>query len=274
MSEIGQIRLERSAPRESSATLSGFGTRVFGVASIALGVIQLAWRDFAMVWHPVPVGVPGRSALVYTVALLLVGGGAGVQWRRTLRPALLLLALLYLLAACLWIRRVIGYPQLIGTWSGFAEEFSLTAAAVTMYAVSSRLDDKRMRRLSVIGRVLFGLCAIAFGLAHFLALTETARMVPDWLPMGRTIWALIAGIALFLAGISIVTGIQALLAARLLTVLLALFGLLVWIPIVVGTPRDHIAWAGNAINLVITAAAWMMADALCARDDVRSASLM
>ncbi len=229
---------------------------------MALGAIQFAWRDFATVWHPVPAGTPGRTALVYVVAALLVLGGAGVLRRKTLRPALLLLAFLYFLAACLWIRRIIGYPQLVGTWSGFAEEFSLTVAALTTYALSTRLDAQLARRLSHIGRILFGLCGVSFGLAHFFALPQTASMVPSWLPFGQTFWAITAGIALFLAGVSILTGIQALLAARLLTVLIALFGLLVWLPIVVGTPHEHISWAGNALNLAIMAAAWMMAAAL------------
>ena len=238
------------------------GTRVYGVAAMAFGAIALVWGDFATVWHPVPAGVPYRAALAYVSAVLLLAGGAAVQYRRALRPALLLLATLYFLAACLWIRRVVGYPQLIGTWSGFAEEFSLTAAALTVYAMNIPVESAWAPRMVRACRVLFGLCVISFGLAHLLALAETASMVPAWLPLGQRFWAGATGTALVLAGVSILTGIQALLAARLLTVLLGLFGLLVWIPTVVGHPHDHIAWAGNAINLAVTGAAWMMADSL------------
>jgi uncharacterized membrane protein len=243
-------------------TVPGIGSRVFGVAAMAFGVIALIWRDFASVWHPVPADVPHRTVLVYVTAILLLAGGAAVQWRRTVRAGLLLLALLYLLAACLWLPRVIGYPQLIGTWSGFAQQFSLTVAAVTVYAMATPLGAAWAQPLARFGRVLFGLCAIIFGVAHFLALPQTAGLVPAWLPLGQRFWAVVTGIVFVLAGISILAGIYAMSAALLLTMMLASFGLLVWLPSAIRHPHEHIVWAGNTINLAVTAAAWMMAESL------------
>jgi len=238
------------------------GTRVYGAAAIALGIIGLVWGDFATVWQPVPASVPHRIALAYATAILLLVAGAVIQWRRAFRAALLLLATLYLIAACLWVRRIIGYPQLIGTWSGFAEEFSLTVAAVAVYATSTSRNERWAPLLARVCRVLFGSCAIAFGLAHLLALPQTASLVPAWLPPGQRFWAVTTGGAFLLAGVSMITGISAMMAARLLTAMLALFGLLVWAPSAFRSPHEHIVWAGNAINLAITAAAWMMADSL------------
>jgi len=54
------------------------GTRVYGLAAIALGLIGLAWGDFAAVWQPVPDGMPGRTALAYGTALALIAGGVAV----------------------------------------------------------------------------------------------------------------------------------------------------------------------------------------------------
>jgi uncharacterized membrane protein YphA (DoxX/SURF4 family) len=116
-----------------------------------------------------------------------------------------------------------------------------------------------------VGRVLFGLCAITFGLAHFLSLPETINMVPKWTPPGQKFWALATGIGHLLAGIAIVTGIQAVLAGRLLTAMILGFGAFVWVPAVVATPKAHLAWAGNAINLAVAGAAWIVADAIASR---------
>jgi len=229
---------------------------------MGFGVIALIWRDFASVWHPVPAGVPHRATLVYVTAILLLVGGAAVQWRRALRPGLVLLAILYFLAACLWLPRVIGFPQLIGTWSGFAQQFSLTVAAVSVYAMAAPVGASWAQPLARVGRALFGLCAIIFGLAHVLALPQTAELVPAWLPFGQRFWAIATGIVFVLAGISILLGIYAVLAAQLLTVMLASFGLLIWLPSLIRHPHEHIVWAGNAINLAVTAAAWMMAEAV------------
>jgi uncharacterized membrane protein len=243
----------------------GAGSRIFGVAAMGFGLIELIWRDFATVWHPVPAGVPHRATLVYVTAILLLVGGAAVQWRRTLRSGLPLLAFLYLLAACLWLPRVIGYPQLVGTWSGFAQQFCLTVAAMTVYAMVAPLDAPWTQPLARVGRVLFGLCAIIFGLAHFLALPQTAELVPAWLPLGQRFWAIATGIVFVLAGISILLGIYAVLAAQLLTAMLGSFGLLIWLPSLIRHPHEHIVWAGNTINLAVTAAAWMMVEALSVR---------
>jgi uncharacterized membrane protein YphA (DoxX/SURF4 family) len=241
------------------------GSRVFGVAATAFGVIALLWRDFATVWHPVPADVPHRAALVYVTTLLLLVGGAAVQWHRTLRPGLLLLAILYLLAACLWLPRVIGYPQLIGTWSGFAQQFCLTVAAITVYAMAAPPGTSWAQPLARAGRVLFGLCAIIFGVAHLLALPQTAELVPAWLPLGQSFWAIATGVVFVLAGISMLVGIYAMIAAVVLAAMLTSFGLLIWLPSAVRHPHEHIVWAGNTINLAVTAAAWMMAESLRVR---------
>ena len=68
-----------------------------------------------------------------------------------------------------------------------------------------------------------------------------------------------------LAGISMLVGIYAMIAAVVLTAMLASFGLLIWLPSAVRHPHEHIVWAGNTINLAVTAAAWMMAESLRVR---------
>ena len=75
-------------------------------------------------------------------------------------------------------------------------------------------------------------------------------------------WAIVTTIALALAAIALLSGRSALLAARLLTVMLIGFGLLVWLPAPFGDPHKIINWAGNAQNSAITGAAWMVADYL------------
>jgi uncharacterized membrane protein YphA (DoxX/SURF4 family) len=72
-------------------------------------------------------------------------------------------------------------------------------------------------------------------------------------------WAIVTTIALALAAIALLSGRSALLAARLLTVMLIGFGLLVWLPAPFVDPHKIISWAGNAQNLGITGAAWIVA---------------
>ena len=47
---------------------------------------------------------------------------------------------------------------------------------------------------------------------------------------------------------------------RLMTLMLALFGVLVWIPRLIAHPEAHGNWSEFGLTLLITGAAWMVAD--------------
>jgi uncharacterized membrane protein YphA (DoxX/SURF4 family) len=232
------------------------------LGAIALGLVGLVWGDFATVWQPVQSGVPHREALAYIAAACLLSAGFAIQWRRSAPAGLLLLAILYFIFALLWLPRVVGYPHIFGTWGGFLEEMALVAAAVVVYASLAPHDSARPSRTARIGRLSFGVCVLSFGLGHFFAIPETAGMVPGWIPPGRQFWAVATGVAHLLAGLSILSGVLDVLGSRLLTLMLVTFGALVWAPALFAQPREHVVWAGNAINLALIGAAWVVADSI------------
>ena len=75
-------------------------------------------------------------------------------------------------------------------------------------------------------------------------------------------WAVITTIAFAMAAIALLTGRCALLASRLLTIMIVGFQLLVWLPAPLADPHKLISWAGNAQNLAIAGAAWIVSDYL------------
>jgi uncharacterized membrane protein len=222
---------------------------------------QLVWGDFGTNWHPVRATVPYRLELLYITGMALMSAGLAVQWRRTNRAGLIALGVLYLLAALLWLPRMIGFPELFGVWSGFAEQFSMVVAVVLTLA-ATRAGEGTTSATMRGARFMFGLCVLAFGMAHFTALEETARMVPAWVPPGQRFWAIATGAAMFLAGMSLMAGILAVQAAWSFTALLMSFGVFVWAPRLFLAPHKHNTWAGNSINLAMAAGAWMVADVL------------
>jgi uncharacterized membrane protein YphA (DoxX/SURF4 family) len=247
--------------------LRNAGIHVYGLGAIALGLVGLVWGDFAAVWQPVPASTPYRTVLAYIAAVSLLAAGASIQWRRIAQAGVVVLAILYLISALLWLPRVVGYPQIFATWGGFFEQFSLVAAALVVYASLAPSDSAWAVGTARIGRFLYGICALSFALDHFFALKETARMVPAWIPPGQQFWAVATGIFHLLAGMAILSGVLAVLASRLLTAMLVTFGALVWAPSLFATPHEHVVWAGNAINLALAGAAWVIADYIASRHE-------
>jgi uncharacterized membrane protein YphA (DoxX/SURF4 family) len=236
------------------------GIYVYGQAAILLGALGLVWDDFAAVWQPVPEGVGHRRALAYAAAILFLCAGVAVQPKKTRPWGALALAVLYVPYAWLWLRRVIGFPGQIGTWSGFGEQLALVTAGLIAYEQFCGSAKPWSRTVASVCRVLFGLCFLSLALVHFGALKETAELVPKWMPGGQKFWAIATGVFHLMAGVAIGSGVQAKLAARLLTTMIAIFGLFIWAPALAVSPRDHFVWCANAVNLALLGAAWVAAD--------------
>ena len=264
-------RAARTVSRPASM-LAPVGRHMFGLAAIILGVSQFVWRAFATNWFPIPAAFPLHQPLVFVTAAMLAIGGLAMFPRRSARTGLLLIVAVFLFAEVFWARRIIYFPRLFGTWAGFAEQFAPVVGAALCYlslgtvaearVADARIGDGRLRWARVTGQMVFGLCLISMGIVHLEALEQTADMVPTWLPLGGTFWAVATGIAFLLFGAAIVVGIRARIAALLATAMLCSFALLVWVPRIVAHPERQNPWGGTAITLAVAGAAWMVANTL------------
>jgi hypothetical protein len=250
------------------------GRHVYGAAAVLFGAIALAWHDFddwqqlRSLWNIAPFG----AALVYIAALAQIGGGIAIEWRRAARVGAAVLGAVYLFFGLRWLPHIVAAPQVFDNWGNLFEQLSLVSAAVIVYA-SQQPESPWAGNVHRFGRYLFGLCVISFTLEQLLYLSATAGYVPQWVPPGQMFWAVATTIALALAAAAILSGICALLASRLLTAMFLIFGLLVWLPTLITDPHHHMNWGGNAENLAITAAAWVVADHIGRHRRARAAPL-
>jgi len=237
------------------------GRHIFGLAAILFGFVTLYWRDFN-IWQQIQVlgEVPHREVLVYLAASIEIVAGLLIQWRATARAAAFALGAIYLIFALLWVPHIVAQPRVYDRWGNFFEQFSQVAGALIVYA--TRDDSLRSKALARMGYVFFGVCVISFTLEQLIYLSGTARFVPKWIPPGQMFWAVATTIAFALAAVALLSGWWALLASRLLTVMLMGFGVLVWLPGPFRAPHLLTNWAGNAENLSIAGAAWIVADYL------------
>jgi uncharacterized membrane protein len=236
---------------------------------IGLGILALLYGDFALVWQPVALWFPARTLLAYGSGVLMLLAGAGLLFRTTAAWSARILFPYLIVWLLLKVPALLVAPQMEAVWLGLGEIAVLLTGGWILFA---RLADvppgSRFAFLTGEGsvrvaRVVFGISLIPIGLSHIVYVSETARLVPVWLPY-RNGWAYLTGAGQIASGLGVLFSILPRIAAFAEAIMISLFTVLVWGPAVMAEPKTRLPWTAFFVSWAIGSAAWVVAQNISA----------
>jgi uncharacterized membrane protein YphA (DoxX/SURF4 family) len=239
---------------------------LFGIPFVAFGVQYLIYGRFAGGLPPAPPWTPGAPATAYLLGALLIVAGARITINaKTQLTGTLLGILLFVCVALMFIATPSAILHDGTARTRTLEPLALAGAAWVLAGSQSTPSDAQSwdvatGRLATVGRLIFGLSMVVFGAQHFMYGGFIATLIPPWLP-GHLFWTYFFGVALIAAGISIVTGIQARLAAILLGVMFLLWIVVLHAPRVAATPHNGDEWSSLFVAIAMCGSCLIIAAA-------------
>jgi hypothetical protein len=216
------------------------------------------WHDSDMWQRLQPLPAPLGAAAGWCLVLALIAGGIAMMLPRIVRAASIVLGTVFGLYVLACAGTIISAPGQPGGYIDGFEQLAIFCGALAVY-VAVEPDEVRARALGRAARVGLGACAVSFAWAQIVYLQYTANLVPVWIPPNQVFWTNLTTAAFALAAVAMLINRQARPAMRLLAVMTALFGVLVWVPMIAAHPATLANWNEISTNCLIAASAWLVA---------------
>ena len=220
---------------------------LLALAIAGLGGAAIAVGEFIGVFQLVPAWFPARAVVADIVGALFVIGAIGMVLPHKERGgARLVLAILAVAFVALDAPLVATNIHSGSAWTLLGETLAL-ASGVALVAVPEHA------RLARIG---FAITLPIFAALHYFFRDYVASVIPSWIPAHDTM-AYATGAAMLAAGLAILTGVQARLAATLTAVMFGLWFAILHVPRLVDHPASG-EWASMCICLGMCGTAWLV----------------
>jgi hypothetical protein len=242
--------MEAARAKSSMGKLIRLGRTFVTISIAAFGFEYLIRALFAVGPGSGPPWTPTPPFWGYFIAIVSLAFAASIATRIQTRCAAIVLAIAIFLRVLLaYAPKLIAHPHDPGPWTSAFELLAMCGAALVLSG---------MRPAIKVGRFLFAVPLVVFGVQHFLYARFVATLVPSWIPW-HLFWAYFVGVAFIAAAVSIGTQIKASLSATWLGIMFLLWVLILHLPRVVAAPHNGDEWTSAFVTLVMSGGAFLLA---------------
>lgn len=242
---------------------------------LAYGIVHWQYAHFITTF--VPPWIPWHLFWIYFTGTALLAAGLAIVTRKLAYPAGVLLGamilsfvilihtrlLLHLPGDAYAAQKIFDFP-FYGRVSNACKDLGLSGAAFLFAGIQPASWKSSGRNWAfTLGRILFGVPVIGFGVLHFVS-TAYAPGIPPMLPSihsplpGQPFWDYLTGAVFLITGSLILLNRNLRIAGILLGLVILFFGLIVWGPPLLAHPRD-ILTSNFLKDVGVAGGAWLLA---------------
>lgn len=243
------------------------GRAIFSVAMIGMGVQCILRGNVVPQLEPV-LGATVLPLIGWTTGVVLVVAAIATMVRPTaIYGAGVLAAIMLLWVVLLHAPALAAAPRNGSEWTGASETFALSGVALVLFGLTRlsvawrRIPDELTARCITIGRIFVGVSMLGFGTLHFLYIPYVAVVIPNWIPT-HVGFAYATGIAHIAAGLSILTGVLARIAALCAAAMFGSWVLILHIPRALAHLHEANEWTSVLIALAMCGGSLLIAATL------------
>lgn len=228
----------------------------FGAGIAVIGFQHFQFASFRPVISPPwPTWINDNPAAIYAAGIILITGGLAIAANfRTQLFSILIGSLLFAMFIFLHVPYLLFIgphsAMHLGLWTDPLKESALAGGAFVIAGISY---TKGQLNLINIGRTLFGLTMLLFGIDHFYYPDFVASLVPGWIP-GKLFCAYAAGVLLIVFGACFILRLRPWLVGLLNAAMIFLWLIVLHIPRAVVAPASD---KGNEVTSVFEALAFI-----------------
>jgi uncharacterized membrane protein len=232
--------------------------RIFvAISLVVFGVQHFMYGGFVATL--VPAFMPGRLFWAYFVGVAFVAAAIGILTRMLARPAATMLGVMFFLfVVLLHIPRIIGKSSDGNEWTSGFVALAMCGGAWIVACAAPLEEREKADPFLKLGKYLFALAFVVFGVQHFVYARFAAGLGPPWY-LGRPVWAYLTGVILVAGGAAIVAGQKARVAANLLATILFLFFLLLYVPRIIKQLHNPGPWTSGFELLALSGSVLVLA---------------